>query len=393
MTVLHVISSIDPRKGGPVLALQGLARAQRKLGLDVAVVATYSADNRADALASFEEVNVPVTLIGPTWGKLGFSEGMDRTLRDAVASADLVHIHAVWEEVQHLAARHAQALRKPYVFRPCGMLDPWSLAQHRWVKRLAWMVRVRLDVARASVLHATSETEAENLRQLRLGVPVIVEPNGVRLSEFASLPERGWLGRRVPALAGRRAVLFLGRIHYKKGLDLLIPAFAAVAAEHDDVDLVIAGPDNDHYLPEVRRWVTEHALDARVHVLGMLRGMDRVSALRDASLFVLPSRQENFGITVVEAMAAGTPVIISNEVALHPEVSAADAGEVVPLQVEALADAMRRWLADPSRCSAAGERGRVAALQRFTWSSIAERWRDHYLRLLAAQPVVGSTGK
>lgn len=393
MRVVHVISSIDPRKGGPVLALEGLALAQRQLGLDVSVVSTYSADNPADAAASFSERGIAVTLIGPTWGKLGFSEGMNHALHEALGKADVVHIHAVWEEVQHSAARHALSLCKPYIFRPCGMLDPWSLAQHRWVKRVAWMVRVRFDVTRSTALHATSEMEADNLRHLRLGVPVIVEPNGVRLSEFEELPAAGWLGRRVPALAGRRVVLFLGRIHYKKGLDLLIPAFAEATRGLDDVHLAIAGPDNDDYLSQVRRWVSEHSLDARVHVLGMLRGLDRVAALRDAALFVLPSRQENFGVTVVEAMAAGTPVIVSNEVALHPEVRAADAGEVVPLQVGRLGEAMRRWLADPARCAAAGARGRAAAMRRFTWPRIADRWLAHYERFLADAPLGSVRGK
>lgn len=383
MRVVHVISSIDPRKGGPVLALEGLTRAQRKLGIDVSIVATFAAGNPANADV-FHQDDIPVTLIGPTWGKLGFSSGMEKALRSAVGAADIVHIHAIWEQVQHRAARQALALGKPYILRPCGMLDPWSLAQHRWMKRLVWMLRVRFDATHATALHATSEMEADNLRQLLLNVPVIVEPNGVRLSEFESLPPPGWLAQRVPALNNRRAILFLGRIHVHKGLDLLVPAFAEISRDFPDVDLVIAGPNNDGYLPQVQQMIRERGLTERVYLLGMLRGLERVAALHDAELFVLPSGHENFGISVVEAMAAETPVIVSNEVALHAEVTRSGAGEAVPRDVGPLADAMRRWLNNPTGSIEAGRRGRRTVMQRYAWDRIAGRWRDRYQRILSS---------
>ena len=174
-------------------------------------------------------------------------------------------------------------------------------------------------------------------------------------------------------------VLFLSRLSPQKGLDVLIPGFARVK---DDGMLVLAGPDYDNYGHSVREWVEQNRLQDRVIFTGMLHGAERVQAFRDADLFVLPSHHENFGIVVAEAMAAGTPVIISREVNIWQEVVEAGAGAAVPGgAVDELAAELKRWLGDAAMRTAAGEKARAFARSHYDWQNIANRWVGHYAEL------------
>ena len=267
-------------------------------------------------------------------------------LRKEIGDSNVVHIHALWEEIQHQGAVAACAGDIPYVITPHGMLDPWSLSQSRMKKQLYLAWRLRRDLNRAAAIHFTSTVERDLSSPLKLKPPAIVEPNGVDLSEFENLPQRGSFRARYPQIGDRPIVLFLSRIHPKKGLDLLIPAFAAAAISQ--AVLVIAGPDSDGYAEQVRSEAARSGIGDRVIFTGMLRGRERLEPMVDADLFVLPSYQENFGIAVAEALAAGCPVIISDQVNIHAEVLAAGVGAVIPTRVQPLADALRLWMGSPS---------------------------------------------
>jgi glycosyltransferase involved in cell wall biosynthesis len=379
--VLHVISGLSAQHGGTAMALAALARAQKEAGLSVAIVTTF-VDPPDNTAASLREAGIEVIEIGPCKPLLHRHPAITPTLREQIARAKVVHIHALWEEVQHRAAKTAKSLGVPYLFTPHGMLDPWSLSQSRLKKQIYLALRLRSDLNSASAIHFTSEIERNLASPLQLTPPTIVEPNGVDLSEFASLPPRGGLRSRFPRLGDRPIVLFLSRVHPKKGLDLLIPAFAKSAAS--DAILVIAGPDSDGYANVVREMAAKAGVADRVIFTGMLRGRERVEAYIDADLFVLPSYQENFGIVVIEALASGCPVIISDQVNIHPEITAANVGEVVPTQADPLADALRRWMSDAGRRRAAGERGPAFVRQRYDWREIARRWLSHYTSLATA---------
>jgi len=378
MRVLHVISSVDARLGGPSLALGGLAVAQRNAGVDVGILTTYRDEEDTSVCDRLRAAGVAVRRVGPATGPLWRAAGLDEAAEEEVARADVVHVHALWEEAQHLAARACQRLGKPYVVRPCGMLDPWSLSQGKWKKRLYMLWRLRRNLNRAAGLHFTTTIERDLTGPLKLRAPAIVEPNGLDLAEYADLPPRGQWRSKWPAIGDRPVVLFMSRLHPKKGLDLLIPAFASIAQK--DAVLVIAGPSEDGYGQTVRALAVTHGVADRVIFPGMLGGREKLAALVDADLFVLPSYQENFGNVVVEAMAAGTPVVVSDQVNLWPEVAEARAGGVVELDVPAIARETVKWLADDAR-RAAGLRGRAYALARYDWAAIARRWGDRYAAL------------
>ncbi|NNM27874.1 MAG: glycosyltransferase, partial [Phycisphaerales bacterium] len=376
MKVLHVISSLDHRYGGPAYALSGLAAHQRAEGLDVSVLTGMRAGDDDALIKGLREAGVPVAVTGPGRGPLGRHPALRRDVAAAIGDADLCHIHAVWSQIQHEAARAARDAGVPYIFRPCGTLDPWCMTQSAFRKKLYLAWRLRRDLNGAVAIHYTTTVERALATPIGLTPEAIVEPNGVDLAEFATPPPPGTLRRKFPEIGARPIVLFLSRVHKKKGLDVLIPAFAR--AETGDAVLVIAGHDDRGYLATARDLVRDHDLERDVVFTGILRGDDRIGAFTDATLFALTSYQENFGVAVVEALAAGLPVLISDQINIHEEVSAAGVGVVVPMDIAAVADALETWLADEARRAKAAERARPFVRERYEWGAIARRWVERY---------------
>jgi glycosyltransferase involved in cell wall biosynthesis len=382
MRILHLIPSIDVRAGGPITALIGLATAQSRAGLEVTIVSTYRDPPGPPSTDALRSAGVAVHLVGPTRGRLERHPELAATVRRHVAEADVVHIHAMWEELQHQAARAARRLGKPYVITPHGMLTPWSLGQSQWPKRLflAWRVRANLD--RAAAIHYTTEQEREETAAaLRLRTPPLVQRLGLDLSEFDVLPPRGSFRSRYPQIGDRPLVVFLGRIHPGKGLEHLVPALAM--ADVPEAMLAVVGPDSENFQATIERAVDQHGLRDRVIFTGMLRGADRVAALADADLFCLPSDHENFGMAIIEALAAGVPALISDHVAIWRDVVAAGVGAATAPRADALAPELRRWLTDKRLATEAANQARAFVKREYDLTRIAQRWKEHYSRLAA----------
>jgi len=217
-----------------------------------------------------------------------------------------------------------------------------------------------------------NDDEARLLEPLSLRTPLHRFANGVFPENYANLPAPGAFFEKHPQLRGRRFILFLSRLHYKKGLDYLIEAFATVAAQIDDVDLVIAGPD-EGARDRLELDITRLGLSDRVHLVGPLYGNDKFTALVDATCFCLPSRQEGFSNAITEALASGTPVVIS-QACNFPEVAEVNAGKVVPLDAQRVAQGLIELLESPQACAAAGEAGKQLVFERFSWHAIIASW-------------------
>jgi glycosyltransferase involved in cell wall biosynthesis len=380
MRVLHAISGINRENGGPPIVLHGLAAAQVRAGLDVRVVATWTTDPVPGVVAELEAKGVRVTHIGPARNPMSRHPETARVLGELMGEADVLHVHAVWEEIQHLACRAARRRGVPYVFTPHGMLDPWNMSNGYWKKRLYLLWRMRRNLDRAAAIHFATDMERDAVARLRLGPPAIVEPFGLDAGEFADLPPRGEFRARYPQIDDRKVVLFLGRLDYGKGLELLIPAFAKIA--RDDAALVIVGPDSHSgYRQTVERMIAEHKLAGRVVLTGMLTGREKLAALVDAHVMAQPSFHENFGLAVVEGLACGTPVIVSDQVYLWPKIKEAGVGDVTRLTVDDVAAALKAWLNDPASRDRAAAKARSFALREFAWDRIARNWVGHYERV------------
>jgi len=377
MRILHVISSLDRRFGGPPVVLAGLALAQARLGAQVIVATTVSPDADRSLAHELREAGIEVSLIGPATGKFQRHPQIKPVLSQLIAVADVVHIHTLWEEIQHQAATISRRMGKPYVFVPHGMLDPWSLSQSRWLKRAYLSLRLRRDLNGAAFLHVLNRDEARLIEPLGLRPPCEVIPNGIDPAQIHPRPATGSFRAKHPQLADAPYALFLSRLHPKKGLDYLADAFAIVAAQRPDVKLVVAGPD-DGAEKEFDQRIAAAKLGDRVLRVGPIYGQDKLAAIVDASLFVLPSRQEGFSVAIVESLACGTPVVISEE-CHFPEVRDSGAGIIVPLDARPIADAMRVLLNDTIRRKSASEA--AARLGReYTWDRIASRTLELYGR-------------
>jgi glycosyltransferase involved in cell wall biosynthesis len=251
----------------------------------------------------------------------------------------------------------------------------------KWLIESAFQGRV---IRGAAALHYTAAEEMKLAEPYVQGAPGVVIPNGLDLAEYAHLPAAGGVRAAHPQIGTRRIVLFLGRLNFKKGLDLLVPAFVRACQEVNDLHLVIAGPD-DGMRRETERLVEAARIGDRVTFLGMLDHAQKLAAFRDAAMFVLPSYSENFGIAVVEAMACGVPVAISDKVNIWREVQETGAGLVAPTTVEAVADQIAQLARDPD-AAANGARGRRLVEERFAWDKIARDLESVYRSLAAKRP-------
>lgn len=381
--ILHVVSTLDPAAGGPPQVAARLAAAQAALGHRVSLLSYSSASDQARV--SQQIARVPhhervefVTVADPDPLERLLARRARRLLRQHLRGAEFVHVHGVWGALPAAAASLARASGVPYCFQPHGMLDPWSLAQRRLKKRLALALQYRALLNGAAFIHTLNDDERRLIAPLRLTAEAVVIPNGVFLEELEPLPERGAFRRAHPALQGAPYVLFLSRLHHKKGLDVLAEAFRVVAAARSDVHLVVAGPDEGAGRDFEQR-IASSGLASRVHLVGPLYGADKFAAFVDAACFCLPSRQEGFSVAITEAMACGLPVVIS-EACHFPEVATAQAGLITSLEPVAVAGALRQILDDPAAATRRGAAGAALVRQRYTWQAVATECLLHYAR-------------
>lgn len=393
--VLHVIPGLDAVTGGTVTALMSMAVFQARAGLKVTVAATWVGEEPPrDGERRLVDAGATVRFVGPARGPLLLHPDLAGTLDELIAQSDVVHAHGVWEEIQHRAAAIARKRGVPYVVSPHGMLDPYNLAGKRLKKQLYLLLRLRKTLARAAALHFTDEVERDLAAPVTGGAPAIVEPIGIDLGEFASIPPRGTFRSRHPQVGERPVVLFLGRLHPKKAPDLLIEAFAQ--ARTNDAVLVMAGPDADGYRAKLETLARGQGIADRTVFTGMLRGADRIAALAEADVFALFSHQENFGLAVVEALACGTPVLISDQVNIHRKIFEGQVGAVVPVNVAEMTSVLTKWLGDEGlRCGAAG-RAKQFVRDHYDAERVAEHWKAHYAALarsgVGPAPVAPSSG-
>jgi glycosyltransferase involved in cell wall biosynthesis len=368
-----VIPSLDQSDGGPSRAVVEICRALLDAGEQVEIAATISEKGGAVATPGIPAHFFPHrTLLGSA-ADYKYSPELGRWLDQNIRQYDVVHIHAVFNYSTHAAARAAMRHGVPYIVRPLGTLnESYSLQQKSRKKQLylRWIGRAELDGAMA--LHCTSEAEAEDLRRLGLRPPKVVIPHGLRIEEFnAVFAARSDSARAVPQ------ILFFGRIHPKKGFDLLLPALSTLASRYP-FRLVVAGPGDESYIATLKAEAQRRGIADRVVWAGMFSGAERLTPFVDSDIFVLPSYNENFGIAVAEAMACGIPVIVSDQVDLCIAVHEAQAGLVVSCDTGELATAIAKLLDDPALRVCLGANGRRLVQEQFRWDRVAARLHHLY---------------
>jgi glycosyltransferase involved in cell wall biosynthesis len=311
---------------------------------------------------------------------IGASLPLMRALPQAIASADLVHLHSLYLFHVWATARECRRQDVPYLLRPHGTLDPFLWRRHRARKQvMEWLFQDRV-IREAAAIHYTAEEEMRLAKPHVGDARAVVVPNGLDLADYRDLPPPGALRAKLPSVGTRRIVLFLSRLNFKKGLDVLIPGFAASLARAGDLHLVIAGPD-DGELEATRALARAAGIADQVSFTGMLGHADKLAAFADSFMFVLPSYSENFGIAIVEAMACGLPVAISDRVNIWREIVDAGAGLAGPPTAEEVTRQIVTLAGDHARARTMGERGRALVERRFDWARVAEELESVYRSL------------
>jgi glycosyltransferase involved in cell wall biosynthesis len=344
MRYLHVISSLNPAGGGPAEGVLALTAAGLRQGQDIEI-ATLD----PPAATWQRDLGCEVYNLGPTrLGSYRHSPRLLPWLRDEAGSYDAVVVHGLWQ-YHGLAVRRAlHATTTPYFVFTHGMLDPWFRRSYplKHLKKLLYWPWAEYRVLRdaRAVLFTCEQERLLARRSFALyRVNEALAPFGSAPPDGDEAQQRAAFLAAWPELQGRRILLFLGRIHPKKGCDLLLEAFAQVSAQHPDLHLVMAGPDSTGWGAELQRTAMARGL-RNVTWTGMLAGDMKWGALRAAEAFVLPSHQENFGVAVTEALSCGLPVLISREVNIWREIDAAGAGLVDADTLAGTIALLQRWL-------------------------------------------------
>jgi glycosyltransferase involved in cell wall biosynthesis len=366
-----------------------MTAAQRDLsGMDVEV-ATTDVDGPGGRLteADLPKDSVTVHLFpGGTWESLKYSRDLGRWLNAHACEYDIIQTHSNWNYPVAAACQAANRAGVPYVIRPCGMLSDYTWQKSKWRKRAWWWLRERGNVRNAAGFHVTSREERQEVLRLGVTAPVDVIPLGIGNDAWETPVDLHWLRQQCPRAGNRPIVLFLSRLHPKKGVtDYLLPALAQLKTE---AYLAIIGGEDSHapgFVPQIENEIHRRCLDDKVALLGPILPHRRWAAFDGADLFVLPSHTENFGIVVPEAMARGKPVVVTTGVQFGEHVTASGGGIVVRPDVGELAASLDFWLADSSRRIRAGESGRRYIQNHFTWRQTAANLADLYDRVSNSQ--------
>jgi glycosyltransferase involved in cell wall biosynthesis len=372
MRVLHVIPSLAEQSGGPAAAIVPMCRALQTQGIEPLIVTTNEGRPRADTEDLLDFEGVPVRFFPVQLGaSYKYSRPLATWLGKNVKDFDLVHVHAVFNHAPVAAARACRGAGVPYVVRPLGTLDPWSMKQKPVRKRLFWFLFAKRLLAAAAAVHYTAAAE-KTATEAFLGMNHgYVVPLGVNLNGSTHDDS---VANYFPELAREPYILSLSRLHPKKRLDELIEAFQSLGDQR--WRLVIAGDGPADYLS----FLNQKARGSeRISFTGWVEGKRKEALMRGASLFVLPSRHENFGLSVVEAMACGVPVMVTPQVNLAREIDSAQAGWVVAFKE--LSNGLAVVMEDNGERL---RRGKIAYeyAKRYSWDKVGTDLADFYRQIL-----------
>jgi glycosyltransferase involved in cell wall biosynthesis len=449
MKILHVVSLIQASTGGPAVSVTRLASEQAKLGHEVTLACLdYPHLGPQVTAEGVRLVSVKGNVLAVR-GR-GWSPKFCRVVMEEAKKVDIVHNHGLWMWPNAYAREAAVAAGKPLIISPRGMLEAWSLSRSKLRKAVAWRLFEKKNLQSAAVFHATAASEARSIEEsfshgltridtdesdrpaplgrgkmlmpddlgtrnassneedLRLtnlklktatGVPVVVAPNGVDLPDLAQKPGRDILESMFPELKDRRWVVFMSRLHPKKGIDVLLRAWCKQQRSTGQQDnrttrgpvspwssgpvLVLAGSDLIGYRKDIERMIKELGAEDLVVIAGEVLGKAKDCLLANADVFVLPSYSENFGIVVAEAMSWGRPVIASTGTPWK-EVADVGAGWWVNPEEGELVKTMQEALGKrPEELQAMGAKGRALVAERYTWAAPAAKLVRAYEKVLA----------
>ncbi len=388
MKVLHVIPSIASVRGGPSQAVLEMVTALRQLNVDAEIATTNdNGDKVLDVTLNkkIEYQKVPVWFF-PRFSpeihsvrEFAFSSPLTYWLWNHINDYDLVHIHAIFSYPSTIAMAIARINKVPYICRTLGQLCHWSL-QQGYQKKQAYLSLVeRANLNGARTLHFTTEQEQKEASMLNLKSPSFILPHGISIP--AKIPDaKSKLRQQLDVEENRPIILFLSRLHPKKGLEYLIPALGKLTDNF--FTFVLAGKGDSKYEIEVEKLLHEHNIYSRTRRVGFVQGEYKNLLLQGADIFRLTSYPENFGIAVLEALAAEIPALVTPGVALSYVLKQERIGYVTDCNVDAIASSIQYCLNNLAKLKQNCDRAYQVVLEKYTWDSIAAQLVDIYSEIV-----------
>jgi len=358
---IHFVQSIETAEGGGLgMAAVALSRSMGAVGRSSSVVATGTIQSTEKGVDVYRR-------IGPT--KMFFSWAMSRAVDSLVDGADIVHGHGFYVATNWLFGRAARHHRRTLVYHPHGMFEPWILNRSRIKKRIAHFLYEDANFKYASLWRALTGREADQIRAQGIVAPIIVSSNGIDVSDYDLVAP---LRQARKSTGGIRNLLFLGRLHPKKGLPLLVEAWRQLPGQaRSGWRVVIAGPDELGHRAQLQSLIKTYGLERDFEFIGPVSGARKLEVLADSDAFILPSHSEGFSIAILEALACRLPVL-ATDACNFPEVATLGGGWCMAAELGPLTAALAALIGESGDgLSQRGERGRALVESRYSWARIA----------------------
>lgn len=364
MKILSFIVDIDKKSGGPSRSVPMMAKGLAKTGNDITLMTFRSNEMNIEALQG-----TPVEL------KILEQDYSIKEIENYITteSFDIIQLQSIWHPSYHRIAKICRKHDIPYLITPRGMLEPWSLSQKKWKKKLALLLYQMRDLNKASCIYTTSEMEASNVKQLGVKSNISVIPNGIDINGYPCRSTRNNI---------KKQILFLSRIHEKKGIELLINAWKTLHAEYPDWSIKIVGNGEDSYIKKLKETISKHQLDECIEIMPPAFGSSKIALYQSSSLFVLPSYSENFGMVIAEALSCGVPVITTNYTPWE-FLNSTNTGWCIGLSEDNLKNSLREALnRSLDELYEMGQRGSQLVGEKFDYRSVAIKTINLYDWLL-----------
>ncbi|MBS0197831.1 MAG: glycosyltransferase [Planctomycetes bacterium] len=396
MNLLHYVESTDSRLGGVPRFVLDASRVMAAEGHPSTILTLDSTETPAEwlgqhdgSLPAVQRLDRPALL-----GKL-FGPAEMRNIRRELKKADVLHLHCVWSPTNLQIAAAARQMGVPYVVSLHGMLDDWCMAQRSLKKKAYMSLGGRVFLEKAARVHCTATAElSQSKKWFPHGAEAII-PYLMDLEPYRNLPGRELAAKRFDFLGenkGEPTVLFLSRLHYKKGPEFLLQAASMLKSQRIRGQVAFAGTGDPAYVESLRQMSQKLGIAENVHFLGQVIGAEKLSLYQNADLFVLPTSQENFGLVLIEAMACGTPLITTKGVDIWQDVQASGAAEIVDQAPAQLAGAIAKLLSDERLRKTMGAKARPWVFDTYGESALIGKYEDFYTQCANQAPGASAGG-
>ncbi len=366
--------------GGPPKIIYDHAIVQMKLGAEVTILTPISEGQKLYAIPEGATViTCKRHWFSKYWAE--FSPELYNWIKANGNEYDIIHIHGVW----HFSgiAPYLAGIKTAKCITTHGLLDRWTINKGYWKKYIFGLLFQKRILKNTELIQINNTDEQEDLKRF-LGFEhpnVKIIPNGMNLTDFAVLPEKNTFRNHFNIKKDEQLILFMSRINLKKGLDLLLPAFKEIVAQRNDCILILAGPD-DGYLTETQTFIEKNNLEGKIVLVGMLTGKDKLAALSDADIFVLPSHSEGFSIATLEALISGVPSLLSDRVGFGDAIRETNAAHLIELNIGSIVEGLNKMLDNKDYCQNLSKNGISLVKNKYNIDLVAKQLFNEFEKIV-----------